>query len=64
MADGLHIPIRNRTKRPLAIVLSEAGKGTRGRDDGGDLTVQYNPIWNCHNESPLYNEYFLIKKNQ
>jgi hypothetical protein len=24
--------------------------------------VQYKPIWNCHNGSPLYNEYTLIKK--
>jgi hypothetical protein len=36
--------------------------GLRGRDGGGDLTnVQYKPIWNCHYESPLYNEYILIK---
>jgi hypothetical protein len=28
----------------------------------GDLTnVQYKSIWNCHNESSLYNEYTLIK---
>jgi hypothetical protein len=34
-----------------------------GRDSGGDLTnVQYKPIWNCHKESPLYNEHILIKK--
>jgi hypothetical protein len=35
------------------------------RDGEGDLTnVQYKPIWNCHNESPLYNEYILIKKSK
>jgi hypothetical protein len=31
----------------------------------GDLTnVQYKPIWNCYNESPLYNQYILIKKKK
>jgi hypothetical protein len=31
-------------------------------DGGGDLTiVQYKTIWKCHNKSPLYNEYMLIK---
>jgi hypothetical protein len=31
----------------------------------GDLTnVQYKPIWNSHNDSPLYNEYILIKKKK
>jgi hypothetical protein len=31
----------------------------------GDLTnVQYKPIWNCHNESHLYNEYILILKKK
>jgi hypothetical protein len=35
----------------------------RRRDSGGDLTnVQYKPVWNCHNEYPLYNKYILIKK--
>jgi hypothetical protein len=24
--------------------------------------MQYKLIWNCHNESSLYNEYILIKK--
>jgi hypothetical protein len=38
----LHIPIWNRTKKPLAIALSGVGMGLRGRDDGGDVTnVQY-----------------------
>jgi hypothetical protein len=38
------------------------GIGLRGRDSRGDLTnVQYKPTWNCHNESPLYNEHTLIK---
>jgi hypothetical protein len=32
MLSGLHIPIWNRTKKPLAISLSEAG-----RDDGGKV---------------------------
>jgi hypothetical protein len=48
--------------KPLAISLSEVGKGLKGRNGGGDLIdVQYKPIWNCHSESPLYNEYILIK---
>jgi hypothetical protein len=35
-----------------------AGKG----DGRGHLNnVQCKAIWNCHNESPLYNEYILIK---
>jgi hypothetical protein len=46
LVDGLHILIRNRTKKPLAIALSGAGRGSRGRDDGGDVTnIQYKPIW-------------------
>jgi hypothetical protein len=45
----------------LTIALSGARRGLRGRDSGGDLTnVQYKPIWNCHNESPLYNKYNLM----
>jgi hypothetical protein len=33
------------------------------RDPGGDLTnVQYNSIWNFHNDSPLFNQYILILK--
>jgi hypothetical protein len=32
-------------------------------DGGGELTnVHCKPIWNCHNEFPLYNEYILILK--
>jgi hypothetical protein len=35
---------------------------SRGLDSGGDLTnIQCKCIWNCHNESLLYNEYILIK---
>jgi hypothetical protein len=34
----------------------------RERGDGDNLTnVPYKPIWNCHYESPVYNEYILIK---
>jgi hypothetical protein len=40
------------------------GRELKGRDGGGDLTnVQYKPVWNGHNEFPLYNEYILILKN-
>jgi hypothetical protein len=53
MVDGLHIPIPNRTKKPLATALSRAGKGVRGRDDGGNATnVQHKSNLNCHSESP------------
>jgi hypothetical protein len=38
MVDELHTPIRNRTKKPVAIVLSGVGTESRGRDGGGDLT--------------------------
>jgi hypothetical protein len=35
-----------------------------GRHSGGDLTnVQYKPIWDHHNESPLEKESIIIKKN-
>jgi hypothetical protein len=44
MNDELYIPIRNRTKTPLAIALSGVVRGLRGRDDGGNVTnVQYKP---------------------
>jgi hypothetical protein len=36
MVDGLHILIQNRTKKPLAIVLSGAERRSKGRDGGGD----------------------------
>jgi hypothetical protein len=53
MVDGLHALMWNQTKKPLATVLSGTGKGSRGRDEKGNLTnVQYKPICNCHNESP------------
>jgi hypothetical protein len=37
MVDGCHIPIRNRTKKPLAIASSGKGRGLRGREDGGNV---------------------------
>jgi hypothetical protein len=44
MVDGLHVPIWNRTKKPLAIVLNEMGKVLRVRGDGGELTnVHHKP---------------------
>jgi hypothetical protein len=50
--------------KSLAIALSGVGR-LRWGDGRGNLTnVQYKPIWNCHNESPLYNEYILIKKKR
>jgi hypothetical protein len=62
MLDGFHIPLWNRTKKPLAIALSRVGRGLKGRDDGDDVTnVQFKSSLNCRYESPLYNEYILIK---
>jgi hypothetical protein len=61
MVDGLHTPIWNRNKKPLAIALSGVGKGLRGRDNGGNVNnVQYKSNQNCHYVPP-YNEYILIK---
>jgi hypothetical protein len=34
VVDGLHTLIGNRTKKPLAIALSEVGRELRGRDVG------------------------------
>jgi hypothetical protein len=40
-------------QRNLAIALNGAGKGLRGRDNGGDLTkIQYKSNRNCQYESP------------
>jgi hypothetical protein len=62
MLEGLHIPIRNRTKKPLGIALSGVGRRLRGRDDGGSInSVQYKYTWNCLYESPLHNEYIILK---
>jgi hypothetical protein len=41
MVDGLDTPIRNRTKKPLAVTLSGAGRRLRGRCDGGNVTNVY-----------------------
>jgi hypothetical protein len=49
MADGLHIPIWSRTKKPLAIALSGVERGLRGRDSGGNANnVQYKSNQNYH----------------
>jgi hypothetical protein len=53
MEDGLPILTGNRTMKPLAIALSEAGGSWGWEIVGGELTnVQCKPIQNCHNESP------------
>jgi hypothetical protein len=42
MLDGLHIPIWNRAKKPLAIALRGVGSVLRERDDGSNVNnVQY-----------------------
>jgi hypothetical protein len=54
MVEGLHIPIWNRTKKPLAIALSGVGREMKGRDDGGNVSnVQHKSHRNCHYEFPL-----------
>jgi hypothetical protein len=60
--DGLHVPMWNGTKKPLAIPLSEAWRELRGRDDGDNVTyVHYKSNGDCHYESHPYNAYILIK---
>jgi hypothetical protein len=62
MVDGLHIPIGNRTKKPLVIALSGVGRSLSGRDDRGNINnAQYKSNQNCHYDSHSYNEYILIK---
>jgi hypothetical protein len=59
MVDRLLTPTWSRTKKTLAIALSGVGKG---KDDWGNVNnVQYNSNWHCHCESPIYDEYILIK---
>jgi hypothetical protein len=51
--DRFHKPIWNRTKMPLAIALNGAGRGLRGRDNGGNVNnVQYKSNQYCHYEYP------------
>jgi hypothetical protein len=47
--------------KPLAIALSGAGKGLQGKWWVNLTNVQCKAIQNWHSESPLYNEYMLIK---
>jgi hypothetical protein len=54
--------ICNGTKKPLAIALSGARTGLRGRDDGGDLRMYNISLIRIVTMNPaLYNEYILIK---
>jgi hypothetical protein len=46
--------------KPLAVALSGAGRESKDRGGGGDLSkVHCKAIWNCHN-----NEYILIKMKE
>jgi hypothetical protein len=48
--------------KSLIIALSEVGRELAERNGGGDPTkVNCEAIWNCHNESRLYNEHILIR---
>jgi hypothetical protein len=61
MVDGLRIPTWNKTKKPLAIALSGAGR--QGRDDGGDITNVHISLIRIVIMNPLlHNEYIIIKK--
>jgi hypothetical protein len=61
MVGGLHI-LYETTKKPLAIASSGVGRWPKGRDDGGNVNnVQYKSNQNGHYETPLYNEYILMK---
>jgi hypothetical protein len=40
MVDGLHIPTWTRTKKPLTIALSGAGRDFGGTDNGGNETIK------------------------
>jgi hypothetical protein len=62
MVGGFHILTWSRTMNPLVVALGGADRESRGKHGRGSLmNVQYNPIWSCHNESPLNNKYNLIK---
>jgi hypothetical protein len=61
MVHGVHIFTLNITMIPFTTDLSGVERESRERDSEGDLTnVQYKPVQNCHNESPLYNKHILI----
>jgi hypothetical protein len=61
MVNGLHILIQNRTKKPL----SGAGSELRGREGGEYITnVQYEPLWNCRNDTPPQQIYPNFKKSR
>jgi hypothetical protein len=63
MVDGLHILIQKRKKNPLAMALSGAESGSRGKGSGGYLSnVQHKSIWNCPNESAVHKQSVLAKK--
>jgi hypothetical protein len=49
MVHGIHIHIRNRDKKPLAIALSDWWGGRGGETIAGNVNnVQYMSNWNCH----------------
>jgi hypothetical protein len=46
MVNGLHIPMWNRTKKPLPIVLRGVGRGLSERGEGINVNnVQYKSNW-------------------
>jgi hypothetical protein len=59
MVDRFCMHIWNKTMKHSAVVLSGGGWG--GRWWGWSNYVQCKASQNCHNESPLHNEYMLIK---
>jgi hypothetical protein len=54
MVNEFHVPIRNGTKKPLAIAWSGVGRELKGKDDGDNVNnTQYKNNSNCHYKSPL-----------
>jgi hypothetical protein len=61
MADRLHIPTWNRTKKPLAIALSGVGGGWGG-ETMGTVQIMYKiSLIGIVTTNPSHNEYTLIK---
>jgi hypothetical protein len=57
--SGLEVIFRSKMEN------DEVERGLRESHGGSDLTkVQYKPIWSCHSESPLYNEYILMENGK
>jgi hypothetical protein len=62
MVNGLHKPVWNRTKKPLAIVSGRVERGLRGREDGTMLQMYSAGLIGIVTMNlPLYNKYIITK---